>query len=177
MLSIVDRCRWLPRGHRWEWSGVRFGALGGAFSVNWRWRAEGISWRRGEMLTDADVARLGDEPLDVLISHDAPQGMPLRGLPIPPVDEMRSAEVRVRILEAVEATEPALVVHGHWHHRYRHELTWPVTVDGELVWRSAQVEGLAADIEGDRRSWAVLDLDPVTFIDGKTVLAGRGGAV
>ncbi len=52
-----------------------------------------------------------------------------------------------------------------------------MTVDGELVWRSARVEGLAADIEGDRRSWAVLDLDPLTFIDVKKVMSGREGAV
>ncbi len=176
MVSVVDRCRWIPRGHRWEWSGVCFGALGGAFSVDWRRRTEGVSWWRGETLTVADVARLGDESLDVLISHDAPEGMPLRGFPIPPEDEMRSAGVRARVLEAVEATEPSLVVHGHWHHRYSHELSWPVTVDGELVWRSAQIEGLAADIEGDRRSWAVLELDPLTFIDSKKVLPDSGGA-
>lgn len=168
-VPVGERCRYLPRGLRWVWSGVRFGALGGAFSVDRRDRVEGVSWWRGEMLTDGDVARLGEEPLDVLVSHDAPEGVPLRGMALPPVDEVLAGEVRSRILGAVEATAPKLVVHGHWHHRYSYALARPVAEQGELVWRSTAVEGLAADVQADHRAWAILDLDPLRFIDGRSI--------
>jgi hypothetical protein len=91
---------------------------------------------------------------------------------LPPVDEMLVAEVRSRILGAVEATTPKLVVHGHWHHRYSHLLTWPVTVDGELQWRSTHVEGLAADVQHDHQSWAVLELTPLRFMDARRGFTG-----
>lgn len=42
-LQISQRCIYLPRGVRWTWGGVRFGALGGAFSVDWRERVVGES--------------------------------------------------------------------------------------------------------------------------------------
>ncbi len=167
MVPIGDRCRYIPRGHRWEWSGVRFGALGGAFSVDRRQRTKHESWWPGEVLTDRDVERLGDAPLDVLVAHDAPEGTPLRGLELPPVDAVVVDEVRARILSAIEATVPNLVVHGHWHHRCSHELTWPVNAAGQLEWRATVVQGLAADVQGDRRAWAILELDPLKFIDAK----------
>lgn len=43
-VELTDRCVYLPRGHRWTWNGVRFGALGGAFSIDWRERRVGTSW-------------------------------------------------------------------------------------------------------------------------------------
>ena len=165
MVAIGDRCRYLPRGLRWDWRGVRFGALGGAFSVDRRERVQGESWWPAEVTTDADVERLGDGPLDVLVTHDAPEGTPLRGLGLPPVDQVLADEVRARIRSAVESTGPRLLLHGHWHHRYSHELTWPTTVDGELAWRATQVEGLAADVQRNRRSWGILELEPLRFVD------------
>lgn len=168
-VAINDRCRYLPRGLRWEWRGVRFGALGGAFSVDRRERVEGESWWAGEITSDADVQRLGEDPLDVLVTHDAPDGVPLKGLGLPVVNQVLADEVRARLRSAVESTEPNLLLHGHWHHRYSHELTWPTHIDGELVWRSTQVEGLAADVQRDRRAWAILELEPMRFIEAKAL--------
>jgi hypothetical protein len=109
-VAIGDRCRYLPRGLRWDWRGVRFGALGGAFSVDRRERVEGESWWWAEVISDADVERLGDARLDVLVTRDAPEGVPLRGLGLPPVDQVLAGEVRARIRSAVESTEPRLTV-------------------------------------------------------------------
>jgi len=50
------------------------------------------------------------------------------------------------------------------------------SLDGELLWRTTQVEGLAADVQHDQRAWAVPDLDPLTFVDAKNVLPRAGGA-
>lgn len=76
---IGERCRYIPRGLRWEWQGIRFGALGGALSVDRRERVEGESWWAGEVMTRSDLERLGDRPLDVLATHNAPEDSPLPG--------------------------------------------------------------------------------------------------
>ena len=131
------------------------------------YRVEGVSWWPNEILTDADVANLGDAPLDVLLCHDAPEGAPIRKFELQPRDEMMCSLVRERILQAVKATRPELVVHGHWHRRTSSELTWPTGGHDELSWGSTQVEGLAADKQGDHRAWAVLEVDPLQFIDGQ----------
>lgn len=56
---INGRLLYAPRGHRWNWSGIRFGALGGAYSVDRRSRKLGKSWWEGEETSKADVCRLG----------------------------------------------------------------------------------------------------------------------
>lgn len=168
-IDIADRCWYLPRGHRWTWHGVRFGALGGAFSIDWRSRRPGRSWWPEEVTTAEDVETLGSGALDVLVAHDAPAGVPLQGLALPDVDQVRSDEVRALVASAVKATTPKLVLHGHWHRRHSFDLTWPVGGSGALEWAHTQVEGLASNVEHDHRAWGVLDLDPLRFTGGEDV--------
>lgn len=54
-VHVSEHCRYLPRGHRWEWNGVRFGALGGAFSIDWRMRVPMLSWWPQEVIYLRDV--------------------------------------------------------------------------------------------------------------------------
>jgi hypothetical protein len=166
-IEIVKRCWYLPRGHRWTWNGVRFGALGGAFSIDWRSRRAGSSSWPEEVTTTDDVEALGSDSLDVLVAHEAPAAVPLVGITLPDVDQIRTDEVRALVAAAVKATTPTLVLHGHWHRRHSFELTWPVDHGGELEWRHTQVEGLASNIEHDHRAWGVLDLDPLRFTGGE----------
>ncbi len=171
-VEVTDRCFYIPRGRRWTWRGVRFGALGGAFSIDWRDRTAGKSWWPEEITTPADVDALGDGRLDVLVAHEAPEGVPLEGFRLPAEDQVRTDEVRRLVRAATEATQPKLVLHGHWHRRHTYELSWPVEEDGELAWRSVLVEGLAADIQGDFQAWGVLELEPLRFVGGETLRAG-----
>ena len=115
---------WAPRGHRWSWAGRAFGALGGAFSVDWRRRIEGLSfWAGIEEVDPRDIVRLGSQPLDVLLSHDAPLGGPLKGdFRLAPEDEHRSRRSRELVAQAVENTRPTLAFHGHWHQRRTYDL-------------------------------------------------------
>jgi len=144
-VSLRPHVRWIPRGHRWQWGGVRFGALGGAFSLDWRGRLPGVTWWPGaEEVQPEDVERLSAAPLDVLLTHDAPLGAE----PQPPFatihpleDEHRAWVSRRLLLDAIEATRPTLVLHGHWHHRNSQVI--------ELPDCAVRVEGLASNLEGD----------------------------
>jgi hypothetical protein len=70
----------LPRGGRAEISGLVVGALGGAFSVDQDHRAQGRDWWSNEEPTPEEALILvAGGPLDVLITHDAPAGVPLKG--------------------------------------------------------------------------------------------------
>lgn len=109
----------LPRGFRWEWGGVRFLALGGAYSIDKASRKEHVSWWPQERITEADIIRCGDAPTDVLVCHDVPWGVD------DPYGSYRenknlfpeSNRNRQALRAVVEATQPRLVVHGHTHWR------------------------------------------------------------
>jgi hypothetical protein len=146
-VEVRPRVRYAPRGHRWTWDGRRFGALGGAFSIDWRLRRPGRSWWAEEVPTPADVERLGDDPLDVLVLHDAPlrpSDHPKVALPDQDLEVSRA--VRRLLARALARTRPELVLHGHWHHRY------------SAVEEGVRIEGLASDQQGDERAFAVLDV-------------------
>lgn len=114
-----------PRVHRWEWDGVRFGSVGGAFSIDRSCRKEGWSWFTQEVPRWEDVTTLGIAPLDVLLTHDAPLNVateihgykPLRFASTEAEEASRSQAV---IASAVANTGPSVVFHGHWHSQVRY---------------------------------------------------------
>ncbi|WP_427019397.1 metallophosphoesterase family protein (plasmid) [Pseudarthrobacter sp. P1] len=113
---ISDRLLYAPRGHRWMIGGLRFGALGGAYSIDRQWRVEGQSWWMGEEVIPADVERLGHDPLDVLITHEVPAGIDLVSeFDLPEFLERESFISRQLVREAVRNTTPRRVFSGHWH--------------------------------------------------------------
>lgn len=139
---------YLPRGCAWDWHGVRFRALGGAFSVDHGVRTPGYDlFPAEEVPSVADAQRAIDGgPADVLLSHDHPAlGYRLKGLPIPEADERASAHVRQMLAEVAKAIRPKVVVHGHWHRAYHTER------DGIAI------TGL--DCDGTDQAVALLDLD------------------
>jgi predicted phosphodiesterase len=128
----------LPRGFRFQIAGVRFLALGGAYSVDRNWRKLGKSWWREETLTDEDIKKAlspEDKTTDVLLTHDSP-------FPAPnPVtdDAYRQAQAQrifgYKTIQAAKAhrafmtpvfiqSKPRLLLHGHYHEygvgHYRH---------------------------------------------------------
>lgn len=152
-VKVRDNIVWLPRGFRFNIAGVSFAAFGGAYSIDRRSRVTGRSWWPGEEITDDDLAALGTEQVDVLLTHDMPLGITVTGLTrIHPDDDARSYLQRRYVTEAVSAVKPKLLLHGHWHVRHRSELR----VTGAGGQHELRVEGLAAD--GDPGGWAVLRL-------------------
>ena len=146
-VPVEDHLFWAPRGHRWKWDGLGFGALGGGYSVDRRWRTKGLDFWSEEVTTPAEVTRLGRAPLEVLVTHDGPV-IPDSFEPLPNPTHRKADEAsRAQVAAAVAATRPRLVVHGHWHHRYTAERSG-----------GTRVEGLASNLEHDERSLLILDL-------------------
>ena len=161
-VPVEDPLSWAPRGHRWEWDGIRFGALGGAYSIDRRHRTEGLDFWSEEVTTAADVDRLGHDPLDVLACHDGPT-VPEGFRSLPSEHQRRVDEAsREQVAAAIERTRPRLVVHGHWHLRYTSERPYEGPGGGgAAVDRAAsatRVEGLASNLQHDDRALLTLDL-------------------
>jgi hypothetical protein len=131
-------CPWityLPRGLVWEWDGVRFLALGGAFSVDIGQRTPGADWWPEETISFADMERTAAHlgalaPLDpsgrlvdVMLTHECPEGVPdleevLLRVPLPE-DLAGPAAAQRRILRRVaDVARPRLLCHGHHHRQY-----------------------------------------------------------
>jgi predicted phosphodiesterase len=139
--QLRDNIWHIPRGFRWEWSGVRFLGCGGAYSVDRKLRVPGVSWWKEETITDEDVDRCAAEPTDVLLAHDCPAGVVIPGIddrdpstaPFPWVELLRAGEHRQQLRRIVDATQPRWIWHGHYHRKYQQqaELGYgPVTVTG-----------------------------------------------
>lgn len=111
-----------PRGHRWTWDGIRFMSLGGATSIDKRWRTEGVSWWPEEDLTQAEVdAALADPtPVDILLTHDKPLLSDPQWGQRPVYEELLANQEKVQ--QVVDALTPRLLIHGHLHHRYTHDM-------------------------------------------------------
>lgn len=125
-----SRLHFFPRGHVWEDSGYRFGSLGGAGSADRLLRRENISWWREERITSEDcdklisnVADMGWDRVDILLTHEAPAGISLRGFS--PLPSWFTIEVqhdcwkqRMDLREAMDFVSPKINVHGHWHYKH-----------------------------------------------------------
>jgi predicted phosphodiesterase len=135
---------YLPRGCTWEWDGCRFMALGGAYSIDKDYRVEGQSWWPQELLTTPQVVRaMGRGPVNVLFTHDAPEGVCPIISNVYKGDEISRGN-RLGVSAVVHTLRPRLLVHGHYHHRYT---GW----DGRT-----KVEGLSRDDDG-KNSWLVIE--------------------
>jgi len=194
-LICRPRVRYAPRGHRWSWGGVRFMAFGGAYSVDKMLRLEwehrerkrrmervvkygstvnpdtsGMHWFPEEQATEQDVQRIlaaDSSPIDVLLTHDKPNGATPPGWTYNQPDECYPNQERIQRL--AEALRPKLLVHGHLHYPYQQL----VPIGG-----AARMQVIGLDCDGPSfyphydptNSWMVLDLDeppyPLEAADG-----------
>lgn len=138
---LSSRIVHLPRGFRWTWGGVRFLAMGGAYSVDRAGRLPGRSWWPEETITRRQQMRAGSAgKTDVLVAHDCPAKVVIPGIDdvdipswIAADDLRRSFEHRLLLDGLCAMTEPTAVWHGHYHRRHRtvaHLGYGPVVVNG-----------------------------------------------
>ena len=112
----------LPRGWRAHTpSGRVIASLGGANSIDRYSRKSGVSWWPQEQITEEDLASLGTDPVDILLSHDSPVSGALN-------ERLRSSEHLWHPAGAQYAHEghyifhrgfqrvkPKIVLSGHYH--------------------------------------------------------------
>lgn len=124
---LTPRIIFMPRGYRWTWGEHQFISLGGAPSINFDRLVEGASWWRDEVLTMGDIMRLGQQTeqhgtVDVMISHDAPEGV-RRIEDLISSNPMGYSERGVRyahesrklMTAGWKIAKPKLMFHGHYH--------------------------------------------------------------
>lgn len=112
----------IPRGTSWDWDGQRWGAMGGAFSIDLDHRTPGVDWFAEEEITpaqtdamiDAAISRWGR--LDVLLCHEAPAraGIPYR-FRLREDLAVRAERQRELLQRLVCTLAPDVVIHGHHH--------------------------------------------------------------
>lgn len=166
--TVRPRLRYAPRGHCWTWDGVKFLAVGGAYSIDRADRTLGKSWWAEELTTDEDVVKACSHGfVDVLLSHDAPMGVNIPNI-IP--DIALANENRERLREVVVNTLPSVVAHGHYHRRYTDLIDIPlgaVKPADELgaytrmAWHRVRVEGYHCNFAGDSRAYGILDTENI----------------
>lgn len=162
--TIGPNLDWADRGSGWVWSGVRFGALGGAVSIDRAGRVEGVSWWATEAITYFEADRLASRGrLDVLLTHESPAHArtPMARFASEASDHAEGC--RRMIQGAVETSAPRLLLHGHHHVRYSDRISGPGF--------STVVEGFASDDQGDGRAWGILELPSLKVIDGRRAIA------
>lgn len=132
-----ERLHYIPRGHRWEWWGLKFLGLGGAASVDRQWRTEYTSWWSTEYIREKDINKAVDGgTVDVMVTHDHPVNVPIpseshrhetNGFGWPEFDLKMSRDNRQALQAVVDEVKPKLYLHGHYHSRR------DIVVDGMRV--------------------------------------------
>jgi predicted phosphodiesterase len=157
-VAYGERLFYLPRGCRFTWLGVRFLAVGGAYSIDREQRLEAERQRQTprsfywpeEVLSERDVRRASLEGhTDLLLAHNCPAGVAIPGIN----DTYPGAEENRRLLgRIVDATRPRLLLHGHYHLRSEG------LYSNRLLGLRVPTIGLAHEHTG-RDGWLVLDLE------------------
>ena len=164
---IRDHIVHLPRGFRWNWHGRTWMALGGAHSVDKHLRKPGRSWWPEEVLSPAEAERaIAGGPVDVIVAHDCPDRVDIPDLApdgfFPPA-QIAAAEEHQRLVgTVVDATEPGILLHGHYHVRYHAVRSLPGGGQTAIV-------GLGADINSFRDNMLLLDLTRDGGLAGKAL--------
>jgi hypothetical protein len=119
----------LPRGYRTTLSSGRtLATFGGANSIDRALRTENVDWWPEESPNETDLAALGREPVDILLGHEAPLGLPEldkrmkadRGL-WPAEAHTYSADGRRMFHRAFLAVRPRICLGAHYHRFYDHQ--------------------------------------------------------
>lgn len=148
--TYSEKIFYTPRGYTWEWGSLKFGAMGGAHSIDKDLRQAGFDWFREELITEDDLRRCV-APVDVMFTHDAPTWAPVfdkmllnRGCPAK--DDKETLSNRRMLDNACDIMNPIVLIHGHYH------LNYSATVGG------VRVRGL--DCDGTKgSSWTLIDTE------------------
>lgn len=130
----------LPRGFRWKWNDTTFLAMGGAVSVDKKWRTPFAEWWPQEEITIKDAFKIyeaEDVHADVMVCHDVPADFDIPGIEGNPMgfpeDVLVEANRHRKLLQAItDEVKPNQIFCGHYHRRHTgflHGQDYDATVD------------------------------------------------
>lgn len=146
--KIRENLFYLGKVNTWTWDDVRFASIGGAVSIDEKWRTPQVDWWPQEQLTYDELNQIRAlEPVDVLFSHDCPTTIPMRMM-----NHLESAMHRGMMNIAADVLRPKTWFHGHMH------------IHAKYMYNNTEVYGLdadpmATDNASFSRSNAIYDLD------------------
>lgn len=122
-IGDFDRILFIPRGLHWEWNGVKYCSLGGANSIDKKFRTPNVDWWQEEQISYGDVAKtIAGGKADIMFTHDCPSGIPIQSfLNNDWVNSLGNdaleyaKESRKALQTAVDSVKPKLLFHGHYH--------------------------------------------------------------
>lgn len=112
----------VPRGVVLERGGKRVMFVGGAVSVDRKWRVAGRTWFANEVLSPHDIDFIKSQgEANIVVAHDAPTAVPYKLLSGWPPEDIRLADAhRALMTELAESIKPRLWLNGHYHQRVDH---------------------------------------------------------
>lgn len=139
---VRERLWHVPRGMRWTWHQKSWLALGGATSLDRKYRREGRDWWPEEAITAQQAQQVIDAgPANAMITHDCPAGVDIPDLPPDTTWDPHALVLanahRRQLATVLEAVQPEHLWHGHFHVRY--------SIDTLFGGKACRVEGLDAD--------------------------------
>jgi predicted phosphodiesterase len=158
-VAVRPRVYYLPRGFRWTWQGHRWLAVGGATSLDRGRRLEGVDWWPDEEISHREVAAIiADGHADVMVCHDGPASTTPKFDPFavwPPAELARAQQHRQRVQRIMDAAQPEIVLHGHFHLSYVQRVRRP--------WGASLVIGLDHGGRHGSNHMVVLDAFDLTW--------------
>lgn len=124
LASFRSNIRILPRGGRTVVEGLIVGGLGGAYSIDQKYRTEGKDWWPDEEPTQEEAEKLiAGGPVDLLVTHDIPLCVPMNSdLKLSSSVITQAEKTRILLDKVVRKLRPAQLFAGHFHQRRIHEI-------------------------------------------------------
>lgn len=123
--QIQEYLFYLPNCYKWEWEGLSFMTLGGAYSIDRPHRILGLDWFIQEEITEEQVQKAcAHKDVDILLTHDAPSCISIKTIKGHYSKDIPEAlPNRQKLTEVVYTLNPRYLFHGHWHSYYKTTLT------------------------------------------------------
>lgn len=114
--KITDNLYYINRGEKFVIQGTNCLFIGGASSIDYRFRKLNHDWFKEESITydDLDKSLSHSKPIDVVISHDCPLSLNMNGNN----DFPKGDQDREKLDIILNAFLPKFWFFGHWHKWY-----------------------------------------------------------
>lgn len=155
LMEIKPRLFYTGKYNKIELADKQIGFVGGAVSIDRKWRTLNKSWWNQEQLSKTQAqAAMAMGKVDYLFTHDCPQAHPF-GQYFNMVVDLESSLHRQRISDVAKVLDPSVWFHGHMHHYAEY-----------LFGQNCKVYGLDCDGELLNYSTKVFDLETGAIYEG-----------